>query len=73
MKQRLHHIGDWRDAFKQASPVPVEADNVGELLNHLFGIHTPNSLGSGAVADAVVQAISDTPLGAFLNRDNVDL
>ncbi len=73
MKQRLHHIKDWRRTLKQASPIPVDVDDVAEWLNHMFGIDTHTPFGSGAVAQAVTQTISDTVVGAFLDGDIIDL
>ena len=71
-KQRLHYIKDWRRTLKQASPVPVDVDDAGEFLNHMFGIQPPTPKGGGAVAEAVVQTISDTIVGEFLSGD-IDL
>ena len=73
MNQRLHYIKDWRRTLKQASPVPVDVDDVGEWLNHMFGIHTHAPFGGGAVAAAVTQTISDTAVGALLDGDIIDL
>ncbi|KAK3901887.1 putative lipoate-protein ligase A [Staphylotrichum tortipilum] len=81
--KRLHHIKDWRRTLKQASPAAIDADNVGDWLNHMFGIrppapfdttHTPagSSVG-GAVAEAVVQAISHTPVAQLLSGRDIDL
>ncbi|KAH6848166.1 hypothetical protein B0I37DRAFT_415840 [Chaetomium sp. MPI-CAGE-AT-0009] len=73
VKQRLHYITDWRRTLKQASPVPVDVDDAGEFLNHMFGIQPPAEKGGGAVAQAVVQTISDTVVGSFLDGDIIDL
>ncbi|KAK3293577.1 uncharacterized protein B0H64DRAFT_216499 [Chaetomium fimeti] len=73
VKQRLHYITDWRRTLKQASPVPVDVDDAGEFLNHMFGIQPPAEKGGGAVAQAVVQTISDTVLGQFLDGNIIDL
>jgi hypothetical protein len=48
--------------------VPVDVDDAGDLLNHMFGIQPPNPKGGGAVAEAVVQTISDTTVGEFLTK-----
>ncbi|KAH6622701.1 hypothetical protein F5144DRAFT_336571 [Chaetomium tenue] len=73
VKQRLHYITDWRRTLKQASPIPVDVDDAGEFLNHMFGIQPPAEKGGGAVAQAVVQTISDTVVGMFLDGDIMDL
>ncbi|KAK4102511.1 hypothetical protein N658DRAFT_447053 [Parathielavia hyrcaniae] len=68
VEQRLHHIKDWRSTLRQASPVPVDAEGVGEWLNHMFGIQTLSHNSGGAMAEAVIKAISDTAVGRFLDR-----
>jgi lipoate-protein ligase A len=73
VKERLHHIQDWRSTLQQASPVPVDVDGVGEWLNHMFGIEASINQDGGAVSDAVVQMISGTSIGKFLNNGNTDL
>lgn len=75
VKQRLHYITDWRRTLKQASPVPldVDVDDAGDFLNHMFGIQPPADKGGGALAQGVVQTISDTVVGAFLDGDIIDL
>jgi hypothetical protein len=73
VKKRLHYITDWRRTLEQASPVPVDVDDAGEFLNHIFGIQPSAKKGGGAAAQAVVQTISDTVLGMFLDGDIIDL
>ncbi|EAQ84102.1 hypothetical protein CHGG_10506 [Chaetomium globosum CBS 148.51] len=73
VKQRLHYITDWRRTLQQASPIPVDVDDAGEFLNHMFGIQPPAENGGGAVAQTVVQTISDTVVGMFLDGDIIDL
>ncbi|KAK4121823.1 hypothetical protein N657DRAFT_599923, partial [Parathielavia appendiculata] len=36
VEQRLYYIEDWRSALRQASPVPVDVEGVGEWLNYMF-------------------------------------
>ncbi|KAL2185558.1 hypothetical protein L209DRAFT_766288 [Thermothelomyces heterothallicus CBS 203.75] len=65
--QRLHYVEDWRKTLGEASQIPVDVDDVGDFLNHMFGIRTPTSKGGGGpVAQAVVQTISGTAIGKFL-------
>ena len=73
VKQRLHYITDWRRTLKQASPVPVDVDDAGDFLNDMFGIQPPAEKGGGAVAQTVVQTVSDTVVGMFLHGDIIDL
>ncbi|KAL2143670.1 hypothetical protein VTI28DRAFT_10177 [Corynascus sepedonium] len=67
--QRLHRIIDWRRTLEDASQIPVEVDQVGNFLNHMFGIQTPTSKGGETVAQTVEKTISDTTVGKFLKRN----
>ncbi|KAJ4307252.1 hypothetical protein N0V88_000633 [Collariella sp. IMI 366227] len=71
-KQRLHYIKDWRRTLKQASPVPVDVDDVGEFLNHMFGIQTAAEKG-GALFEMATDMVSHTLLGEFLDGNIIDL
>ncbi|KAK4151989.1 hypothetical protein C8A00DRAFT_35359 [Chaetomidium leptoderma] len=71
VKQRVHYIKDWSTTLTRASPVPVDVDDAGEFLNHMFGIRPPADKG-GAVAELMTGMISDTVVGEFLNG-NIDL
>lgn len=60
VKTRLHHISDWRETLRSASPVPVDTDEVGEWLNHMFGIQDcpeegglVSQIAGGILADAL--------------------
>ncbi|KAL2160789.1 hypothetical protein VTH06DRAFT_986 [Thermothelomyces fergusii] len=65
--QRLHDVEDWRKTLREASQIPVDVDDVGDFLNHMFGIPTRTSeSGGGPVAQEVAKTISDTAIGKFL-------
>ncbi|KAL2024342.1 hypothetical protein VTK56DRAFT_8824 [Thermocarpiscus australiensis] len=66
VKQRLHNLSDWRATLKSASPVLADADEVGEWLNHMFGIETPEEEGD-FLGQTVVQSISDAIVGSYLH------
>jgi lipoate-protein ligase A len=68
VKQRIHHIQDWRKAVQEASPVPVNVDQAGKWLNYMFGTQTPGEENGESVAQTVVHTVSNTPVGEFLNR-----
>ncbi|KAL2197073.1 hypothetical protein P885DRAFT_36355 [Corynascus similis CBS 632.67] len=70
--QRLHHIIDWRRTLEDASQIPVEVDQVGNFLNHMFGIQTPTSKGGETVAQTVEKTISGTTVGKFLKRNAIN-
>jgi lipoate-protein ligase A len=72
VNERLHHIQDWRTTLEQASPVPVDVDGVGEWLNQMFGIEASATPEGGTVSDSIVQTISGTAIGKYLNI-NTDL
>ncbi|KAL2128502.1 hypothetical protein VTI74DRAFT_9102 [Chaetomium olivicolor] len=72
-KQRLHYIRDWRRSLKQGSPVPVDVDDVGEFLNHMFGIPQPTEKGGRTLSQVAVEMISKTLVGEFLNNNILDL
>ncbi|KAK4248933.1 hypothetical protein C7999DRAFT_39922 [Corynascus novoguineensis] len=70
--QRLHHIVDWRRTLEDASQIPVEVDQVGKFLNHMFGIQTLTSKGGETVAQTIEKTISDTAVGVFLKRNAIN-
>ncbi|KAL2265781.1 hypothetical protein VTJ83DRAFT_6881 [Remersonia thermophila] len=65
VRQRLHHISDWRRALDEAGRGPVDP-GVGEFLNEMLGIRSSADASSASVAQMVEHIISDTPLGRFL-------
>lgn len=39
VKQRIHHISDWRETLKSASPIPIaNSEPIGRWLNTMFGL-----------------------------------
>lgn len=42
--QSIHHIADWCEALRDASPLPVESEVVGGWLNSLLSIEAVNKM-----------------------------
>jgi lipoate-protein ligase A len=69
VNQRIYHIKDWRTTLKEASPSPIDVDDVGEWLNHIFGMQAPGVKGDRSLADATVELLAQTEVGRYLSRN----
>ncbi|KAK4235777.1 hypothetical protein C8A03DRAFT_36363 [Achaetomium macrosporum] len=70
VNQHIHHIKDWRTTLKQASPSPVDVDDAGEWLNHIFGIQTPGVKGDRSLAETTIEMIAQTKVAQYLSQNS---